>query len=462
MVRPEVNPNTNAGDLFSSIQLGPILEKEGRIEDYLKPGQMIMGQIVKEPISTKGSRLTAEISLAGRNIVLLPFADKVSISQKIASKEEKRTTRDPRQEHPPAELRSHHPHRRGRQERRGPGGRTPPAHREMGRILEEGGRIQGGETPLHRVLQDHHGPPRPAQRNVHQHPGQRPEGVRGDAQVHLPDLSRAGEDRQALRRAGADLRPFRSDPPDQELLRQGGTDEAGCVSRHRDHRGAQRDRRQQRHPGQDHRPGGEHLRGQQARRRGNRPPAASARYGRHRHRRFHRHGEARAPQRPLQVHAGPDGHRQGQAQRAAPDEVRPDAAHPPADPPRDGDQHHRKMPPVPRHRHITSTVVIDEEVERKIADQVEKGVKTMTVRVSPILGAYLTRGWNSFLRKWKRKYKCKLDLVEMTDHSILQYEIVDENGKSARLGLPSSFVFRHIGSVAAPLVDEGGHVGGQR
>ena len=86
----KTNPNTNAGDLFSSIQLGPILEKEGRIENVLKPGQMLIAQIVKEPISTKGSRLTAEISLAGRNIVLLPFAEKVSISQKISSKEEKR------------------------------------------------------------------------------------------------------------------------------------------------------------------------------------------------------------------------------------------------------------------------------------------------------------------------------------------------------------------------------------
>ena len=51
---------------------------------------MIIVQIVKEPISTKGSRLTAEISLAGRNIVLLPFAEKVSVSQKISSREEKR------------------------------------------------------------------------------------------------------------------------------------------------------------------------------------------------------------------------------------------------------------------------------------------------------------------------------------------------------------------------------------
>ena len=79
---------------------------------------------------------------------------------------------------------------------------------------------------------------------------------------------------------------------------------------------------------------------------------------------------------------------------------------------------------------ITSTVVIDEQIEREIADLAEKGQKTMTVRVSPILGAYLTRGWNSFLRKWKRKYKCRLDLVEVTEHGILQYEIVDEEGKA--------------------------------
>lgn len=86
----KANSNTDASQLFSDIQLGPILEKEGEIAKVLKVGQMIMVQIVKEPISTKGSRLTAEISLAGRNIVLLPFAKKVSISQKISSKEEKK------------------------------------------------------------------------------------------------------------------------------------------------------------------------------------------------------------------------------------------------------------------------------------------------------------------------------------------------------------------------------------
>ena len=74
------NQNTNLKDLYSGIKLGDVVPKEGKIGDLLKPGQMVIVQIVKEPISTKGSRLTAEISLAGRNIVLLPFAEKVSIS----------------------------------------------------------------------------------------------------------------------------------------------------------------------------------------------------------------------------------------------------------------------------------------------------------------------------------------------------------------------------------------------
>ena len=85
-----INPNTDYKAMYKHIKCEHILEKEGRIENVLTPGQMIAVQIVKEPISTKGSRLTAEISLAGRNIVLLPFAQKVSVSQKISSKEEKR------------------------------------------------------------------------------------------------------------------------------------------------------------------------------------------------------------------------------------------------------------------------------------------------------------------------------------------------------------------------------------
>jgi ribonuclease, rne/rng family len=67
----------------------PILPKDGKIEQYLKPGQHVLVQVVKEPISTKGPRLSAELSLAGRNMVLMPFAEKVSTSLKIRSNEER-------------------------------------------------------------------------------------------------------------------------------------------------------------------------------------------------------------------------------------------------------------------------------------------------------------------------------------------------------------------------------------
>ncbi len=74
---------------ISKIPLEKELNKEGLISDILKPGQEILVQITKEPISTKGPRLTSEISLAGRNLVLIPFGDKVSVSQKIKSNEER-------------------------------------------------------------------------------------------------------------------------------------------------------------------------------------------------------------------------------------------------------------------------------------------------------------------------------------------------------------------------------------
>ena len=85
-----INANADFKQLFQGMRIDDILEKEGKVERFLSPGQPIIVQIVKEPISTKGSRLTAEISIAGRNLVLLPFNDKVSISQKISSREEKK------------------------------------------------------------------------------------------------------------------------------------------------------------------------------------------------------------------------------------------------------------------------------------------------------------------------------------------------------------------------------------
>jgi ribonuclease G len=67
----------------------PDIDKDGKITDVLVTGQTVIVQITKEPISTKGPRLASEISLAGRNLVLMPYSDKVSISSKIESLEEK-------------------------------------------------------------------------------------------------------------------------------------------------------------------------------------------------------------------------------------------------------------------------------------------------------------------------------------------------------------------------------------
>ena len=67
----------------------PDLKKDGSVATTLKKDQEVLVQIVKEPISTKGPRLTCELSFAGRYLVLMPFYDKVSVSTKIRSSEER-------------------------------------------------------------------------------------------------------------------------------------------------------------------------------------------------------------------------------------------------------------------------------------------------------------------------------------------------------------------------------------
>ena len=74
---------------ISKLQALEDIPKQGTIQDVLQPGQQLLVQIAKEPISSKGPRLTTEISFTGRFLVLIPFGDKISISQKIKSTEEK-------------------------------------------------------------------------------------------------------------------------------------------------------------------------------------------------------------------------------------------------------------------------------------------------------------------------------------------------------------------------------------
>ncbi|MBF1572293.1 Rne/Rng family ribonuclease [Prevotella sp. HJM029] len=74
---------------FSKAQRLPDIKKDDTIQQVLSVGQEVFVQIIKEPISTKGPRLTGELSFAGRFIVLIPFGDKVSVSSKIKSGEER-------------------------------------------------------------------------------------------------------------------------------------------------------------------------------------------------------------------------------------------------------------------------------------------------------------------------------------------------------------------------------------
>ena len=76
-----------------SIEKQPECGKDGQIADYLKVGDTLLVQVTKEPINTKGPRLTAEISLAGRNMVLMPMADKVMVSNKIRRDSERNKLR---------------------------------------------------------------------------------------------------------------------------------------------------------------------------------------------------------------------------------------------------------------------------------------------------------------------------------------------------------------------------------
>ncbi len=79
---------------LTELPMGVKLSRDGKIEDVLKAGQKILVQVVKEPISTKGPRLSAELSVAGRSMVLVPFSKGVSVSQKISSKEERKRLKE--------------------------------------------------------------------------------------------------------------------------------------------------------------------------------------------------------------------------------------------------------------------------------------------------------------------------------------------------------------------------------
>jgi ribonuclease G len=68
----------------------PDIHKLGKMANVFTRNQKVLVQVVKEPISTKGPRLSCELSLAGRYIILVPFANTVSVSKKISDPNERK------------------------------------------------------------------------------------------------------------------------------------------------------------------------------------------------------------------------------------------------------------------------------------------------------------------------------------------------------------------------------------
>lgn len=90
--RMAINSTQSARSL-DKLKLEPDIEKAGKISQVISQNQYILVQIAKEPISNKGPRLSAEISLPGRYLILMPFSNKISISQKIKNIEERNRLR---------------------------------------------------------------------------------------------------------------------------------------------------------------------------------------------------------------------------------------------------------------------------------------------------------------------------------------------------------------------------------
>jgi ribonuclease G len=85
----QISTGKNKDYLLKQFRYEKDIEKDGNVGEVISSKQTVLVQVVKEPISTKGPRLSSEISLAGRFMVLMPFSDRVSISQKIEDHAEK-------------------------------------------------------------------------------------------------------------------------------------------------------------------------------------------------------------------------------------------------------------------------------------------------------------------------------------------------------------------------------------
>jgi ribonuclease G len=85
-----IQGSKKADHKLAGFELEPPIEKLGKINEVFKANNQVLVQVVKEPISTKGPRLSCEISLAGRYLVLVPFSNAINVSKKIAEQAERK------------------------------------------------------------------------------------------------------------------------------------------------------------------------------------------------------------------------------------------------------------------------------------------------------------------------------------------------------------------------------------
>ena len=424
----KTNSNTNANELFSNIGLGPVLEKEGQIEKILKPGQMIVVQIVKEPISTKGSRLTAEISLAGRNIVLLPFAKKVSISQKIASKEEKKRLE--------TLVRSILPQNYGAIIRTAAEGKNAAILvTELKSLISkwEGAWPKISKNKSVQLLFTEYSKTTTILRdlfndtfsNIYVNDRKEFEEISKYISQISPDkekIVKFYDEKEPIFDHFEVTRQIKSSFGKVVPIKQGAylvietTEALNVVDVNSGIRAKTND--QEENTYEVNRYAAEEI----------------ARQLRLRDmggivivdfidmdNQDHKNGlfkymtelmqDDRAKHNVLPLTKF--GLMQITRQRIRP-VTQIDTT--------------EVCPVCHGTGKIAPSLVIDEELERKIAYHTENGVKSFMLKTGPILGSYISRGFNSFLRKWRRKYKCKIKHEEVQDFSVLQYEFYNENG----------------------------------
>lgn len=424
----KTNSNTNANELFSNIGLGPVLEKEGQIEKILKPGQMIVVQIVKEPISTKGSRLTAEISLAGRSIVLLPFAKKVSISQKIASKEEKKRLE--------TLVRSILPQNYGAIIRTAAEGKNAAILvTELKSLISkwEGAWPKISKNKSVQLLFTEYSKTTTVLRdlfndtfsNIYVNDRKEFEEISKYISQISPDkekIVKFYDDKEPIFDHFEVTRQIKSSFGKVVPIKQGAylvietTEALNVVDVNSGIRAKTND--QEENTYEVNRYAAEEI----------------ARQLRLRDmggivivdfidmdNQDHKNGlfkymtelmqDDRAKHNVLPLTKF--GLMQITRQRIRP-VTQIDTT--------------EVCPVCHGTGKIAPSLVIDEELERKIAYHTENGVKSFMLKTGPILGSYISRGFNSFLRKWRRKYKCKIKHEEVQDFSVLQYEFYNEDG----------------------------------